>query len=81
MADMVYTKVSGTTAEDAVVTRAYQKTETMNVPELIAKIADMEQAARGKIQSRDHFIDTLQALVTDTGLKITVPAKLALTEA
>jgi len=74
---MEYTKLSGT-GETAVVQRCYEKTEMMNIKELIAKIADMEAAAQGKLVSRDHFIDTLQALVDDTRLKITVPAKLKL---
>ena len=74
---MEYTTINGT-GETAIVQRTYEKTEMMNIKELIAKIADMEAAARGKLASRDHFIDTLQALVDDTGLKITVPAKLKL---
>tara|TARA_Y100000310_G_scaffold307940_1_gene350539 strand:+ start:493 stop:744 length:252 start_codon:yes stop_codon:yes gene_type:complete len=80
MADWTYTKEEGDTAENAVVTRSGTKTETMNIPELIGKIAGMEEAARGKIESRDHFIDMLQAVVDDTGLRVDVPVKLELTE-
>lgn len=76
---MKYKLITGEGLE-AEVHRTYEKTEVMNLPELIEKIHNMRIAIVGKIDLHNHFVDTLQNVVDGTGLKIAIPKKIEIKE-